>query len=232
MQLGHSKIKGAFWWWYYSPYLENTHLLILTCTKINGYGFQLLQETSQRNQPTGFAEAKILHLIKTLPEAKSGNLICMRLKIHLWRIAANCLPTKELLSKYVNLGDTSCSLCKADVESCLHLFALCTFIKAIWYNSQWGPTMDNMGLTSPPHLIRLLISPPFDDKQEEFLLFGAIVCDLIRSTETRFILRVVPRTLIICLQRFPFFWKIMGVQDPPSPATLVLAHLQGGLTNL
>lgn len=118
----------------------------------------------------------------------------MRLKIHLWRIAANCLPTKELLSKYVNLGDTSCSLCKADVESCLHLFALCTFIKAIWYNSQWGLTMDNMGLTSPPHLIQLLISPPFDDKQEEFLLFGAIVCDLIRSTETRFILRVVPRT--------------------------------------
>lgn len=85
-----------------------------------------------------------------------------------------------------------------------HLFALCTFIKAICYDSRWGLTMENMGLPSPPHLIQLLISPPFDDKQEEFLLFGAIVCDFIGSTETRFILRVIPRILIICLQKFPF----------------------------
>jgi len=42
-------------------------------------------------------------------------------------------------------------LCKTDVEFCLHLVALCPFAKAIWYNSQWGLRMDNMGLSSLLH---------------------------------------------------------------------------------
>ena len=55
-----------------------------------------------------------------------------RFKTHLWRIAANCLPTKEFLCRFISIRDSTCPLCKTDVEFCLHLFALCPFAKVIY----------------------------------------------------------------------------------------------------
>ena len=54
-----------------------------------------------------------------------------RLKMHLWRVAADCLPTKTTLARFTNNDDTICMLCKTDEEICLHLFVYCPCVQAV-----------------------------------------------------------------------------------------------------
>ena len=79
----------------------------------------------------------------------------------IWRIAADCLPTKANLARFLDIGDELCPLCKAEVESSIHLFALCLVAKALWFNSQWGVKSDALGFFSNLELIQFLFSPPF-----------------------------------------------------------------------
>ncbi|XP_030963966.1 uncharacterized protein LOC115985138 [Quercus lobata] len=104
--------------------------------------------------------------------------------MHLWRIAANCLPTKSLLARYINIGDTTCSFCGLEEETCLHLFVMCPLTKAIWFNSHWGFKFDGLGLSSSSQFIQTLISPPNavglnPSIKAEFLLHGAVICDVV-----------------------------------------------------
>ena len=59
----------------------------------------------------------------------------------IWRIAAGCLPTKDKLSKFVDIGDVYCPLYRLEIETSLHLFALCLVAKAVWFSSEWGLRM-------------------------------------------------------------------------------------------
>ena len=104
--------------------------------------------------------------------------------MHLWRIAANCLPTKDCLAKFCDLDDVLCPLCKDAEESSLHLFISCPFTRAAWFNSQWGLRLENLNLNSPSHLIGVFLNPPaevniVEVKMGEFLLFGAVICEAI-----------------------------------------------------
>ena len=58
-----------------------------------------------------------------------------RLKMHLWHIAANCLPNKDVLARFRDLDDVICPLCKDAEESSLHLFTFCLFTRAVWFKS-------------------------------------------------------------------------------------------------
>ncbi|XP_075650115.1 uncharacterized protein LOC142620668 [Castanea sativa] len=107
-----------------------------------------------------------------------------RHKMHLWRIAANVLPSKEVISNFNGNIDRCCPLCCSTDESTLHLFTVCTIAKAIWFQSKWGLRMEAFEFGSPSEFVCFLISPPFVDnlnpsQKEEFLLFGAILCDVI-----------------------------------------------------
>ncbi|KAF3973883.1 hypothetical protein CMV_002734 [Castanea mollissima] len=83
-----------------------------------------------------------------------------RIKMHLWCIAANCLPTKACLARFCDLDDVICPLCKDDEESSLHLFISCPFARAVRFNSQWGLRLENLNLNSPSHLIGVFLNPP------------------------------------------------------------------------
>ena len=101
------------------------------------------------------------------------------LKMHLWRIAVNCLPTKDCLARFCDLDDILCPLCKDAEESSLHLFISCPFTRAMWFNSQWGLRLENLNLNSPSHLIGVFLNPPVEVnivgvKRGEFLLFGPL----------------------------------------------------------
>ncbi|KAF3951838.1 hypothetical protein CMV_022555 [Castanea mollissima] len=107
-----------------------------------------------------------------------------RLKMHLWRIAFNLLPTKVQLSEFSPSSDTSCPLCNVEVESALHLFTQCHIARAIWFGSQWNLRIDRWHVQSPAYLIELFCDPPpflqLDKEQrDEFLLFGALTLDMI-----------------------------------------------------
>ena len=107
-----------------------------------------------------------------------------RLKMHLWRIAFNLLPTKDKLNEFSSSSDTSCPLCNVESELALHLFTHCHIARAIWLGSHWNIRIDRWQVQSLSHLIELLIDPPpslqLDKEQRnEFLLFGALSFDMI-----------------------------------------------------
>ena len=97
----------------------------------------------------------------------------------LWRVAANCLPTKDQRLRYDASADTICHLCNTGQESTIHLFINCPLARALWFSSQWGIRIDNCKLSTPAHFIHFLLNPPFQETREDLLLFGALLCDLI-----------------------------------------------------
>ena len=53
-----------------------------------------------------------------------------KLKMHLWRIATNVLPTKGVISQFAKV-EVGCPLCNLSDESPLHIFALCPIAKSL-----------------------------------------------------------------------------------------------------
>ena len=102
-----------------------------------------------------------------------------RLKMVLWRVAANCLPTKDKRLRYDANADTICHLCNSGQESTIHLFIDCPLARALWFSSQWGIRIDNCERSTPAKFIHFLLVPPFHEAREDLLLFGALLCDLI-----------------------------------------------------
>ena len=105
-------------------------------------------------------------------------------KILLWRIAANLLPSKEIISRFNESMDLCCPLCNSAVETTLHLFMVCPFSKSLWFQSQQGLRMEVFNFESPSKFVNFLLSPNFvsnllPSQREEFLLFGAILCDVV-----------------------------------------------------
>ena len=54
-----------------------------------------------------------------------------KLKMHLWRIASNLLPTKASLARFDSNMDSSCSLCDHHLETSIHLFWECPLARAV-----------------------------------------------------------------------------------------------------
>lgn len=105
-----------------------------------------------------------------------------RHKTMIWRIAIGFLPTKDKLSRLVDIGDIYFPLYSLEIESSLHLFALCPIAKAVWFSSKWGLRMDSFGFSLVVDFIQFLCSPPFTNQlsqKNDLLLFGAILCDRI-----------------------------------------------------
>uniref|UniRef100_A0A2N9FKX2 RNase H type-1 domain-containing protein n=1 Tax=Fagus sylvatica TaxID=28930 RepID=A0A2N9FKX2_FAGSY len=107
-----------------------------------------------------------------------------RLKMHLWRIASNLLPTKVALAKINPSADTSCPLCALFQETSLHLFWQCSLAKALWFYTAWCIRVDMFQFNDITQVIELLISPPatWNFSKEDcvkLLLTGAIIMDLI-----------------------------------------------------
>ena len=102
-----------------------------------------------------------------------------RLKMVLWRVAANCLPMRDQRLWYDANANTNCHLCNTGQESTIHLFINCPLARALWFSSQWGISIDNCELSTSAQFIHFLLGPPFQEASEDLLLFGALLCDLI-----------------------------------------------------
>ena len=59
-----------------------------------------------------------------------------RLKMLLWRIAIDCLPTRSKIGKFVDLSEIYCPLCSCNDESALHLFSNCSMARGLWFGSK------------------------------------------------------------------------------------------------
>ena len=83
-----------------------------------------------------------------------------RLKMFLWRVAVNALPTRENLMCRLDIPDPSCVLCNQEVESAIHLFSRCQAAKAIWFGACWGFRPDYGQFTSTNDIIKVILDPP------------------------------------------------------------------------
>ena len=61
-----------------------------------------------------------------------------RLKILMWQIESNTIPTKQNLEVRLGSNNSLCPLCNEDVESNANLFFHCQFARAIWFGCCWG----------------------------------------------------------------------------------------------
>ena len=82
------------------------------------------------------------------------------IKMFLWRLGVNALPTRENLLKRVDIHDPTCLLCQGCIESPCHLFLRCPIAKALWFSACWGFRAKDVRADSPEDIVNLVIKPP------------------------------------------------------------------------
>ena len=83
-----------------------------------------------------------------------------RIKMFLWRVAANTLPTRENLMTRMDITEPWCVLCNQEVESASNLFFKCPAAKALWFTACSGFISEDVQLVQPWDIIKLILEPP------------------------------------------------------------------------
>ena len=83
-----------------------------------------------------------------------------RIKLFLWRVVFNALPTKENLMCRMQVEDPCCVLCNQEVETFDHIFLCCLVAKALWFSICWGFRSDEFPLATSKDIINLILNPP------------------------------------------------------------------------
>jgi hypothetical protein len=105
-----------------------------------------------------------------------------RLKLFLWKMVWNIIPTKFHISQTINSSpnDTSCSICSFPIDFILHLFFSCPIARVVWHQSFWP--LDSLAL--PVHDITdwlLILNPATigipQTTTHMFQIFVAVACD-------------------------------------------------------
>ena len=78
----------------------------------------------------------------------------------LWRIAVDVLPTRENLSKRVEITDCKCILCGEEVDTLAHVFFRCPVARALWFACCWGFRADEVLINSNQDIIKMVLEPP------------------------------------------------------------------------
>lgn len=81
------------------------------------------------------------------------------LKLFLWRILANVIPTQEVIVEKVGKGDKDCPFCEAEVKTSLHIFNRCPWVQAIAFGSKCGYCLDWWEVNNIQEMIHASIKP-------------------------------------------------------------------------
>jgi hypothetical protein len=108
-----------------------------------------------------------------------------RLKIFIWKIAWNILPTKERLRQIsISILDSSCPLCKVATDSFQHLFFECFYARVVWRHSFWPLDSAALHFDTLSDWVSSIISLgtyigiPLVDSHK-FQIFAAVACDIL-----------------------------------------------------
>lgn len=83
-----------------------------------------------------------------------------RLKVFAWRVLADTLPSKDLLSVRLGLSDVPCATCGANVESRFHILKECPRSKAITFSNKWGARIEGWPRENTKEIIDIFLNPP------------------------------------------------------------------------
>ena len=108
--------------------------------------------------------------------------IHVRLKLLIWRITLNLLPTKVSLNWFAPELDTTCIICGEQPESIIYLLWYCSLARVLWFNNKWGIRTNLFNFDSLRQLIGALLVPSpllelTKSKANNFFLGGALICD-------------------------------------------------------
>jgi hypothetical protein len=107
-----------------------------------------------------------------------------RLKLLLWKIAWDILPTKARLNKVFPIApnDSLCPLCNLAEDSLIHLFFSCSFARISWRSSFWPLDSLAWSSISLSGWVKGIISPntAFGIPQSDvhlFQIYASVLCD-------------------------------------------------------
>jgi hypothetical protein len=110
--------------------------------------------------------------------------LCDRLKLFLWKITWNLVPTKSRLNSVFHIpsDESVCPLCRSDLDSLSHLFFSCIFARIAWKESFWNidsSAWSNLGMEN---WIKGILFPfsvfgiPAKDSHR-FQVYASVFCD-------------------------------------------------------
>lgn len=93
-----------------------------------------------------------------------------RIKMLLWRIEVNALPTRENLMTKMHIEDPNCVFYKQEIENLCHVFFRCPASKAIWFSTCQGLRTERIVIAHPEDIVKLVLDPPsgFEDAQQQW----------------------------------------------------------------
>ncbi|KAF3436812.1 hypothetical protein FNV43_RR19565 [Rhamnella rubrinervis] len=101
-----------------------------------------------------------------------------RLKVHLWRMAAEVLPTRERIATRLGHEDSMCGLCGEEVESDIHIFQKCHLSRLLAFGSKWGGRLDHWNYDNIYQVVERCLKPPVygmeRESKQEIQIFWAI----------------------------------------------------------
>uniref|UniRef100_A0A2N9IGZ4 Reverse transcriptase domain-containing protein n=1 Tax=Fagus sylvatica TaxID=28930 RepID=A0A2N9IGZ4_FAGSY len=83
-----------------------------------------------------------------------------RLKILIWRIGCNILPTNLNIFSRLSKGSPLCPLCGVEEESISHLFFKCKVTRMFWFGTSWGIRAELLPVATELDVIKLVVNPP------------------------------------------------------------------------
>ncbi|KAL2899257.1 hypothetical protein RDABS01_024339 [Bienertia sinuspersici] len=93
-----------------------------------------------------------------------GLKIPPRIKMFLWRICVDSLPTNLNLSRRLSSIDYRCDACGDLVESDIHIFVYCPMAEEIWLRSGMEVLYLKGDYSSMAHLVEVLMGSSEDDR--------------------------------------------------------------------
>lgn len=128
-----------------------------------------------------------------------------RLKLFLWKIVWNIVPTKFRISQsiHASLSDPSCSLCSYPTDSLFHLFFTCLIACVVWRQSFWPLDTIALNVTNMTDWLLIILHPHrmlgvSPTKTHKFQIFAAVACDYLWFTRNKaYHDGIIPNALLI-----------------------------------
>jgi hypothetical protein len=124
------------------------------------------------------------HLSKSSWKALWKLQLNHRLKLFLWKMVWNIIPTKFRISQTIpsSISDTSCSLCSYPIDSLPHLFFTCPLARVVWHQSFWPLDTIALNVTNMTYWLLIILHPHHmlgvpPVETHRFQIFAVVACD-------------------------------------------------------
>lgn len=122
------------WGFSHSRGLHSQHIIFLLIWKHQ----EIFPSSSSSSSPYDLMPSSTIHTswpnftwdkLRSIP-------IPFKIQFLSWQICYDCLPLRELLSSRVWNGDIFCPFCLRHIQTSIHIFLFCDFVRPIWFGSQ------------------------------------------------------------------------------------------------